>query len=112
MTKIFCYGTLNLHEIQMYLWGETKQGAVAQLSNYELKGFSNNIFYVEKNFGETVAGKVYDLNDEQLKATDRYETSAYKREKVQIGGVEVEVYAMNNDYFSKKEGEENEEGQN
>ena len=54
--------------------------------------YSEGIYYIDKEFGETVAGKVYELTDEQLKATDSYEGKAYTREKVTIDGEIVNVY--------------------
>lgn len=100
MPKIFSYGTLNLHHIQYGLWGETKSGKVSKLDNYELKVFQNGIYYVEKNFGETVAGKVYELTKEQLEATDHYETEAYVKHEVEINGEKVLVYVINEEYFN------------
>lgn len=89
---LFSYGTLNLHDIQSYLWGEEKQGRVKQLDDYRLNVYNSGIYYIDKEFGETVAGKVYELTDEQLERTDQYEGSAYTREKVTIDGDIVNVY--------------------
>lgn len=101
--RIFCYGTLNVHEIQRQLWGEAKQGQTAHVRNYELKMWpSSTIFYIEKKVGESVPGKVYTLNDEQLKATDAYETAAYKRVRVsEPGDPLVEAYVINKDSGSQ-----------
>lgn len=92
--KIFSYGTLNLHDVQRYLWGEAKNGVVRALHDFELDSYDNNIFFIKKKFGESVAGKVYDLNEEQLARTDTYEGSAYTREKVTIDGELVNVYVQ------------------
>lgn len=93
--RVFAYGTLNLSYVQMHLWGEEKQGRVRQLDDYKLHSYPSGIYYIDKEFGETVAGKVYELTDEQLKATDRYEGSAYSREQVTIYGKIVNVYVRN-----------------
>lgn len=95
INRVFAYGTLNLHDVQSYLWGEEKQGRVKQLDDYRLNCYDNGIYYIDKEFGETVAGKVYELSDEQLKATDRYEGKAYSRERVTIDGEIVNVYVRN-----------------
>lgn len=90
--RVFAYGTLNLSNVQTWLWGEEKQGRVRQLDDYKLHSYPSGIYYIDKEFGETVAGKVYELTDEQLKATDRYEGSAYIRERVAMDGGIVNVY--------------------
>ena len=90
--KLFAYGTLNLHDVQSWLWGEEKQGIVKQLDDYRLDCYQGGIYYIDKEFGETVAGKVYELTDKQLKSTDGYEGSAYVRESVTIDGEIVNVY--------------------
>lgn len=90
--RVFAYGTLNLHEVQSWLWGEEKQGRVKQLDDYRLNCYNSGIYYITKEFGETVAGKVYELTDEQLKSTDQYEGAAYTREQVTIDGEIVNVY--------------------
>ena len=95
MSKLFAYGTLNLHGIQALVWGERKNGVVKELQDYRLDIFPEGIYYIDKEFGETVAGKVYELTDEQLKNTDKYEGSAYTREQVTIDGVLTNVYVRN-----------------
>ena len=90
--RVFAYGTLNLSDVQTWLWGEEKQGKVKQLDDYKLHSYPSGIYYITKEFGDTVAGKVYELTDEQLKATDGYEGNAYTRERVTIDGEIVNVY--------------------
>ena len=92
INRVFAYGTLNLHEVQSWLWGEEKQGRVKQLDDYRLNAYESGIYYITKEFGETVAGKVYELTDEQLERTDAYEGKAYSRERVTIDGDIVNVY--------------------
>ena len=96
VNRVFAYGTLNLHEVQTWLWGEEKQGRVKQLDDYRLNTYENGIYYITKEFGETVAGKVYEISDEQLKRTDAYEGKAYTRERVTIDGEIVNVYVRSN----------------
>jgi len=100
-TNVFCYGTLNLHPVQQHLWGEAMSGVVTTLPDYELHSYDSNIFYVVKKFGETVAGKVYALTDEQLQATDRYEGAWYKREQIKVGDKIVYVYVQNKELFDE-----------
>jgi gamma-glutamylcyclotransferase (GGCT)/AIG2-like uncharacterized protein YtfP len=90
MPKLFCYGTLNVHEIQRSLWGEAKEGEYGRLLDYELKLWPDSfIYYIERKVGE-----MYDLTDEQLKATDKYEGSAYERITIEtkFGSDDFEVY--------------------
>ena len=92
ISRVFAYGTLNLSDVQTLLWGEEKQGRVKQLDDFKLHSYPSGIYYIDKEFGETVAGKVYELTDKQLKATDSYEGNAYTRERVTIDGEIVNVY--------------------
>lgn len=93
--KLFAYGTLNLRDVQRWLWGETKQGRVAKLDDYQLNAYDNGIYYIDKKFGETVAGKIYELTEEQLESTDRYEGKSYVKDMVNINGETVNVYIRN-----------------
>lgn len=94
-TKLFCYGTLNLHRVQQYLWGESMQGKPITLYNFELKAWqSSNIFYIERKPGETVVGKVYELDSKQLSATDDYEGEMYERITIKgdVVSEDIDVY--------------------
>lgn len=88
---------LNVHSVQHEVWGSRKSGNPGVLNDYELKQLEHekdNVTFVEKKFGEQVVGKVYRLDNEELKKTDDYNTNLYKREKVKLDGFEgfVEVY--------------------
>ena len=62
MMTLFCYGTLNVHDVQRQIWGEAKEGITGVLADYELKLWSgSSICYVEKKIGEKVVGKAYEL---------------------------------------------------
>lgn len=91
---------MNVHDIQRGLWGEAKSGAPKVLNHYELMLWPNSaIFYIRRNVGERVSGKIYELTDEQLEATDHYETDAYKRVKIDGGPAASDdywVYVINN----------------
>lgn len=98
-TTLFCYGTLNVHEIQRMIWGEAMEGQDVVLADYELKLWPNSmIMYVEKRIGEKTVGKAYELTDEQLKATDKFESDAYKRITIRaVGKSPFDVYVRNPD---------------
>lgn len=93
--KLFSYGTLQLADVQRALWGEAKRGRVARLIDYQLGSYPSNILYIEKKFGESVAGKIYELTEEQMEVTDAYEGKAYTRETVNIDGEVINVYVKN-----------------
>lgn len=97
MTRLFAYGLLNVHEIQRELWGEAKEGACGRIYDYELKLWpKTQIFYAEPKPGESIAGKVYELTDEQLERTDKFESDAYKRVALKrTGEADVQVYIRN-----------------
>lgn len=100
LTTLFCYGTLNVHDVQRSVWGEAKEGSDGILLDYELKLWGGSaIMYVEKKIGESVVGKAYDLTKEQLEATDKFETEMYKRETVYVAGKgSFDVYVRNPEY--------------
>lgn len=83
MPRLFCYGTLNIHDVQRSVWGEPKEGFMGRLLDFELKMWpKTTIFYVEPRLGETVVGKMYEITDEQMKKTDKYEGKSYKRMEI------------------------------
>lgn len=96
-TTLFCYGTLNIHEVQRVVWGEAMEGVTGILPDYELKLWAgSSIMYVDKKIGEQVVGKAYELTKEQLEATDKFETDMYKRERIfPTGKSPFEVYVRN-----------------
>ena len=102
-TKVFAYGTLNLHDVQMAIWGESMSGHPAFLLDYELRSYGSNIFYIVKKFGETVSGKIYELTKEQLDATDAYEGGAYERVQVKIGDSLVQTYIQNKEILKHED---------
>lgn len=101
-TKLFCYGTLNVHEIQRSLWGERMSGKPFVLQSFELKMWpESTIFYIERKPGEQVVGKIYNLTEEQLKRTDVYESAAYRRETIYpTKGKPFDVYIINKEQES------------
>lgn len=92
LTKLFVYDMLNTHHVQRTIWGEAKTGAPFILDNYELKAYANGTFYIEKKIGERVSGKLYELNEDQLKDTDWYETESYERKSATQNVISFEFY--------------------
>lgn len=79
-TRVFCYGKLNVKDVQRAVWQEPKEGVHGRLIDYEMKLWpETDIPYVEYRIGETVVGKTYDLSEEQLARTDAFHTDSYKR---------------------------------
>ncbi len=98
VNKLFVYDALNVTDVQRSVWGEARQGKPAILTNYKLGLFpGTNIFHIERSVGERVAGKLYELNNDQLKASDAFVTNMYKRKTVQIGDMYVQAYVMNDE---------------
>lgn len=93
-TGLFNFGSLNIHAIQQDVWGETMQGVPFTLEDYELKMFSDNIFFIERKLGESVVGRIYQLTDDQFTALDAYMTDKYKREDIAQGGKKFQTYLL------------------
>lgn len=93
MGKLFVYNELNTHELQRDLWKEAKEGEALRLDDWELM-VGEQGFYVKRRPGETVIGKVYDLNDKQLKKTDKYMGKGMKRVTIRHDGTSIELYTL------------------
>lgn len=79
-SKLFIYDALNTKECQFGVWGEVKEGVVMTGYDYELRlDPSTQQLYAEFSMGETIAGKLYDLDAEQLQQADVHMGTAYKR---------------------------------
>jgi len=92
MTKVFVHGLLNTHILQDEIWGERMQGKPYTLEDFELLSFEDNNTFIERKFGEQVAGKVYMLNEDQLKNTDWYFNLAFERKQVVQQQQSVSIY--------------------
>lgn len=93
-TELFHFGTMNVHVIQEHVLGETLQGVPFTLNDFELKMFSDNIFFIERKLGESVVGRVYTLTDEHLAKMDEYMTDKYKREDIEQGTKTFQTYLL------------------
>lgn len=96
LTTLFCYGTLNVHDVQRRIWGEAKEGKTVVLNDYELKLWAgSSIVYVDRKVGERVSGKAYDLTKEQIESTDVFESTMYERKTIKNEKGTFDVYIRN-----------------
>lgn len=93
-TGLFNFGSLNVHVVQEIVLGETVQGLPFTLEDFELRMFTNNIFFIERKLGESVVGRIYQLTEDQLKSLDEYMTDKYKREDVEQGTEKFQTYLL------------------
>jgi gamma-glutamylcyclotransferase (GGCT)/AIG2-like uncharacterized protein YtfP len=96
MVALFSYGTLQQRDVQLANYGRKLIGQADALIGYrldtiiiadphvvELSGKSvHTIARVSANPDNRVVGTVFELTDDELEATDTYETSAYARIEV------------------------------
>lgn len=95
MPKLFEYGLLNVRDVQYEVWKEGKEGASGRLTDFMLNRMKGNVFHVTPKPGETVAGKLYEVTEEQAKATDEFYTDTFKRIKVEDkDNGDFEVYVL------------------
>lgn len=94
VNKLFNFGTLNIHLVQTDIWGETKQGKPFTLQDFELQQLVDNNFFISKKLGESVVGRMYEITDAQLKATDSYEGKGYTRIEVEQDGETFSTYVL------------------
>lgn len=92
LKRVFIFDNLNTHQRQREVWEQAKNGEPFTLLDYELKMYDNGTTYIEKRIGEAVAGKVYLLTEEQVSATDWYETEENERISVTQDTKSIEVY--------------------
>lgn len=67
---------------QHSVWGEAKHGMPATLNDYRLGFSEHGYFEISKEYGEQVAGKIYDLTKEQADKTEVYENNLYDLKQV------------------------------
>lgn len=102
MNKFFSQGSLQEPQAQEDLYGHELTGPEGTLHGYERGYFKvNGEMYpcLSPNANSFIEGTVYELTDEELAATDKYETNAYKRVEMTIellrGTVRAWVYVSN-----------------
>lgn len=95
---LFSYGTLQLPEVQRANYGRLLDGEPDRLTGYRLIPLAISDPDVVRISGKAVhtiacatgdphdriPGMVFDLSEEELTATDRYETDAYARAEVTL----------------------------
>jgi hypothetical protein len=96
--RLFSYGTLQQHEVQLANFGRLLSGTWDALPGYragiteitdplviELSGSSQHpIVVATGNPADRVDGTVFELTEDELRAADEYEVSDYVRVEVQL----------------------------
>ena len=102
MPKIFVYGTLLDDLTRFRVLNRVVNGKDTFLSGYIVTSHPSIPYLVvkESRKEDKVAGKVFDITDEDFKQLDRYETYFYVRKDVVLdNGDSAQVY-VNNDEAS------------
>ena len=90
---LFSYGTLQLDRVQIETYGRLLQGEKDSLLNYKLDKLKITDAEVIKKSGkefhpiamktgisdDMIDGTIYEITEEELDSTDKYEVSDYKR---------------------------------
>lgn len=98
MVALFSYGTLQQLDVQLATYGRKLEGAPDALLGYALAPLAIDDPHVVDVSGKAVhtiaratgdpsdrvAGVVFLLSDDELRATDAYETGAYTRTEVSL----------------------------
>lgn len=83
VAQLFSYGTLQHDFIQQHLWGVSKRGVPDILPDHIMLAW-NSIVFAQPEPDHEIAGVVFRVSKEQLKATDEYEGSFYERKSVKL----------------------------
>lgn len=107
MTRLFSYGTLQMEAVQLAVFGRKVAGYRDELPGYtvatieihdpgvvEASGRSRHLIVRRSSApGDSVAGIVLEITEDELKKSDGYETADYKRiETVLRSGRKAWVY--------------------
>lgn len=90
---LFSYGTLQLQKVQIETYGRILKGSEDSLMGFKLdaleitdpevlKKSAQKFHPIAKKSacpGDTINGKIFEITDDELKATDSYEVSYYQR---------------------------------
>lgn len=95
--KLFSYGTLQDPEVQKQLFDCELLPISATIKGYKVEYNLKieGVIYprLSSDPNGTVTGSMYELNTEQLKIADAYETNAYHRASIKTNdGIVVQVY--------------------
>lgn len=77
--KLFTYGTLQIKDVQKWLWGEEKEGTPARLEGF--KTITNGqipFMFPTNDKSDVIDGQVYEINYDQIINTNHYEGPAYR----------------------------------
>jgi len=95
MQQIFSYGTLQLQTVQLETYGRILKGKPDKLAGYKLSNLKiTDKSVIEKSGKEIhpvaiktfdkkdfIEGMIFEITEQELKETDKYEVSDYKRIK-------------------------------
>ncbi len=89
MVNLFVYGTLRDNKVQKEVIGRTVKSIKDCLKGYKkstikIEGEYYSALIPSSSF--TLEGLVLSVNAEELKKIDEYETNAYKRKRIVLGG--------------------------
>ncbi len=97
MENLFVYGTLRDKEVQKKVYGRSQSGEPDKLHGYAKSTIviNNNTYPIlVENKSGSVDGFVLNINSDELKKIDEYETKAYRRVQVMLeSGKRAWVYA-------------------
>lgn len=97
--RLFSYGTLQLPDVQLRLFGRLLYGSSDELEGFtqsmiDVDGGRHPIVTITGNPADRIAGTAYELSDAELEAADRYEPEPYTRISTTLAsGKEAWVYA-------------------
>ena len=92
MEKLFSYGTLRSHEVQIELFGRDVPSRPDTLAGYgvlpvEIGGDTHKLAVVDRE--SSIKGRVLELTDEELAVCDFYEPAQYERVEVTLASGET-----------------------
>ena len=105
--RLFAYGTLQQHEVQLATYGRLLDGVPDVLSGYRLEALpitDPNVVWLSGKAVPSIAresadpadripGVVFNITGEELAATDRYEVDVYGRVEIELdSGTRAFVY--------------------
>jgi gamma-glutamylcyclotransferase (GGCT)/AIG2-like uncharacterized protein YtfP len=96
MEKLFTYGSLQIPEVQLRVFGRLAKGVPDSLEGFRKfdVDFGTAVYpMIEPDSASRVEGQIIEVTKEELALIDRYETDAYRRIQVTLNsGVEAWVY--------------------
>jgi gamma-glutamylcyclotransferase (GGCT)/AIG2-like uncharacterized protein YtfP len=106
-TYLFSYGTLRIEKVQMQLFGRALTGVEDCLKGYKIElieikdalflargEHKNQQIVVPTKDNSNIMGTVFEISEDELLLSDKYEPDNYKRIKVVLdSGKEAWIYA-------------------